>query len=513
VIEWGTRQEAERLGAKVVKAFSAKDMEEQLLTLFLEEYTLKETFGPDYPPLKSVRKRIDLARSMLSRQIEERAKEGGSFGEGEEKRAKELVELYIESLKQELVDTTRAEENLAELFARESSEARKLTKFEVEDEEYRNAIGRMQQLFNGIVKRLQDVDLLTNFGGYDARIIRPAGNGLKVSPKAILIFPMALFLGLLVGGGLAYMADIRDKSFRSPEEIRHRLGLPVVGHIPLLAATSNGVEKDAAHELALDSSLCTYYRTKSGEAEAFRGLRTALFFSMRGEGHKVIQITSPSMGDGKSTLAANLAVSVAQTGKKVLLIDADFRKPRIHKLFGLTARVGMATVLISETEAGDAIQASGIPGLDILPCGPIPPNPAELLGLTRVKELLDLFREQYDLVLVDSAPLLVVTDPCIVAAHVDGLLLTIRITSDSRPAAERSREILATLGARVLGIIVNGMDAQAGYSRYGYGSYYSSSYYRSNGKNGYYQNSESDDIPNGAITSRIEDSATNKPER
>jgi Mrp family chromosome partitioning ATPase len=151
--------------------------------------------------------------------------------------------------------------------------------------------------------------------------------------------------------------------------------------------------------------------------------------------------------------------------------------------------------------------------LDILPCGPIPPNPAELLGLTRVKELLDLFREQYDLVLVDSAPLLVVTDPCIVAAHVDGLLLTIRITSDSRPAAERSREILATLGARVLGIIVNGMDAQAGYSRYGYGSYYSSSYYRSNGKNGYYQNSESDDIPNGAITSRIEDSATNKPER
>src|SRR5262249_50834335 len=146
-----------------------------------------------------------------------------------------------------------------------------------------------------------------------------------------------LFLGLLAGVGLGYLAESSDKSFRTPQEIRRRLGLPVVGHIPTLVGDAEAARKVQAGQDVLDPLLCSHYRPKSVEAEAYRAVRTSLYFSTQGEGHKVIQVTSPDMGDGKSTLIANLAISIAQSGKKVLLIDGDCRRPRLHKIFALPA--------------------------------------------------------------------------------------------------------------------------------------------------------------------------------
>jgi capsular exopolysaccharide synthesis family protein len=190
----------------------------------------------------------------------------------------------------------------------------------------------------------------------------------------------------------------------------------------------------------------------------------------------VIQVTSPEMGDGKTTLAANLAVSIAQSGKSIILIDADFRRPRIHKLFGLSPERGLASVINEpQTEINDVICPSGIPGLSILPCGPIPDNPAELLTQNRFKELLDYIRERYDFVVIDTPPLLKVTDPCVVVRRVDGVLLTIRISKNARPQAQRAKEILATLGANVFGVVVNGVDRSGAYG-YGYNYGYHTGY-------------------------------------
>jgi len=314
---------------------------------------------------------------------------------------------------------------------------------------------------------------------------------------------VAIFLGFLSGFGLAYLAEVSDKSFRTPEEIRRRLGLPVVGHIPFLRQEETA---ELVRSTGLDPVLCTFYRSKSTEAEAYRGVRTSLYFSTRGQGHQIVQVTSPNKADGKSTLAANLAISIAQSGKRTILLDADFRKPRLHKVFSLASgRVGLASVIAGDAELKDAIQESVIPGLSLMPCGPIPQNPAELLTSPRLKELLEALRDQFDFVIIDTPPLLAVTDPCAVASCVDGVLLVVRVSKNGRPFAERAKEILNALGATVLGVVVNGVGRQGTYGGYNQGSYRygdaSYPYYQyGEGSEGYYTDIEEDASPvNGAV--------------
>jgi capsular exopolysaccharide synthesis family protein len=195
-----------------------------------------------------------------------------------------------------------------------------------------------------------------------------------------------------------------------------------------------------------------------------------LFFSAHSQGHKVVQITSPKKGDGKTTLAANLAYSIAQSGKKVVLVDADLRNPCVGRVFPVTSTVGLTSVLEGGVDLASAIQPSLLPELSILPCGPLPSNPAELLTSPRLQELLDSLRQQYDFVLVDTAPLLTVTDPCVVAARVDGVLLTIRLSLTGPPHAQQAQEILSSLGANLLGVVINGISNRS--TTYGYGASY-----------------------------------------
>src|SRR5262249_22903977 len=159
-----------------------------------------------------------------------------------------------------------------------------------------------------------------------------------------------------------------------------------VGHIPFLKADADATERAREQGIHLDPLLYTYYHSKSVQSEAYRGVRTELDFSTQGQGSQVIQVTSPYKGAGKSTMAANLAVSIAQSGKRVLVVDGDFRRPRQHQIFGLAGRVGLATVMASEAELDAAIQPTPVPNLDVLPCGQRPGNPAELLTLPRFAE-------------------------------------------------------------------------------------------------------------------------------
>jgi capsular exopolysaccharide synthesis family protein len=473
---------ANRVSAEEPKKGTKPEPEETLTALLLQEQMLLEDYAEEHPQVRAVRKKIE----FLTARGNARANPPGT----------DPVQAHLQSLKRELEAVKASEQLLVKLSAAEQDEARKLMRYELQDESLRNDLTRTQQLFDNVRQRLAEVDLVKNLGGFDAETLSPPGRGWRVGPQPFPIFGMGLFLGLAGGLGLAYLAEVSDKSFRNPEEIRRWLGLPVVGHIQHLQAGEESEEADAGG-LALDPLLCTYYRPRSREAEAYRGVRTALFFDARGGGHKVIQITSPDMADGKSTLAANLAVSIAQSGKTIVLIDADFRRPRLHKMFGLSPKAGLASVIAGEAELPDAIQPSGIPGLAILPCGPIPPNPAELLTLPRFEELLKLIKEQYDFVVIDTPPLLAVTDPSVVAPRVDGVLLTIRVSKNGKPHAMRAKEILTNLGARVLGVVVNGVgtDGAAGYGHYHYGEGYGRSYgyYQSDGSDGYYP--EQDGVP------------------
>jgi capsular exopolysaccharide synthesis family protein len=209
-------------------------------------------------------------------------------------------------------------------------------------------------------------------------------------------------------------------------------------------------------------------------AEAFRGVRTALYFSTQGRGHQVIQFTSAEKGDGKSTLLANLAVSIAQSGKRTVLIDADFRRPRMHKLFPTVSReTGLASVMTGEAIPEQAAQPTVVPNLWLMPCGPRPGNPAELLTAPRFQEVLEELRSHFDFVLIDTPPVLLVSDPCAVAPRADGVILVVRLGKNNRPAAEQAGAMLASLGANVLGVMVNDSNQP---SRYGYGHGYGYDY-------------------------------------
>src|SRR5262249_22087000 len=245
---------------------------------------------------------------------------------------------------------------------------------ELQDEAFRAEKGRAQLLYDQTIKRLEEINLVRDFGGYDAQLISPPRVGIKVAP-GLFRLPMPSPLGRpLQRVGLAYLADVTDRSFRNPEEIRRRLGLPIMGHLPYMAGLGRAHRKNGHVEAenGLAPTLCVHDRPTSTDAEAYRALRTAVYFATQGALHKVIQLTSPNMGDGKTTVAANLAVSIAESGKRVVLVDADCRRPRVHKLFGITSEVGLTSLLTGVLTLEAAVQETAIPGLSVLLCGERP---------------------------------------------------------------------------------------------------------------------------------------------
>jgi capsular exopolysaccharide synthesis family protein len=444
-----------------------RSLEEQLLPLLQQEQTLQEDYGPDHPKLKAVRRQIAMTRDLYQR----RALPGGGGPAPDDPVPPERVDAFVRLLEGNLKDLEETEKSLQDLFDEEEEKAREVLSHLNEDERLSNEIRRKRQNFDLASQRLSELKVAkeNDSSGYRSSVISPPEGAGKVAPKLSQILTIWVFLGLLGGVGLAYLAEVTDKSFRTPEEIRRRLGLPIIGHIPYTAAAAtNGDGAAAGH---LDASLLAYHRPTDLEAESYKSLRTALYFSTRGERHKVIQVTSPNMGDGKTTLAANLAVCVAQSGKSVVLVDADCRRPRLHRLFGLRAELGLTSVIVGECGPQEAVLPTEVPHLSVLPCGPRPTNPAELLTSPKFEELLNELRGRYDFVLVDSPPLLAVTDPCVVAARADGVLLTIRVSKNGRPAAERAKEMLAGLGANILGVVVNGVGKEAGAYGYSYRHY------------------------------------------
>jgi len=465
---------------KAAMAALDKVMEEQLFPLLVQEKGMSEDWGPDHPQVRTLRVKIGMVREFYDRMKTMRRQ--GILDESAP--GKDPVVVQIEVLRQELGNVEAARQALERLLRDEYKEAKELRTVELKEEKLRTESAQLNRLLERIDERLRDMNLARGSGGYSAQTISPPGIGYKVSPNALVILFGGAMLGLLLGCGLAYLVDITDVSFRTPEEIRRRLGLQILGHIPFRTtegATADPITLPDGRKTELSPSLAVYHQAGSLEAEAFRAVRTALYFSTHGERHKVIQVTSPNKGDGKSTIAANLALSIAQSGKAVLLIDADFRRPRQHRLFGITAATGLASVLAEDCELIDAIQTTGIPGLSLLPCGPRPSNPAELLTSPRLEVVLEMLRDRYDYVIVDTPPLLAVTDPCVVAARVDGLLLTIRVSKDGRPSAVRAREMLVPLGVKILGAVINGVGPAShskgyGYEHYSYGYEYGYAY-------------------------------------
>ncbi len=283
-------------------------------------------------------------------------------------------------------------------------------------------------------------------------------------PRKYRTLASALVAGLLLGAGLALLRDRLDGRMRSVEEIQTMIGLPVLGVVPQMGGRHTPIAR----------AMTVHLDPRSVVAESYRTVRTAVYFGVGNSRSKTLLLTSPEPGDGKTTTASNLAIAIAQTGRSVLLLDADFRKPTQHKNLDVKDAIGLSSVLAGREPLSKAVQHTGVQGLDILPCGPIPANPSEILNSREFGELVETLGNQYDHIIFDSPPVNAVTDARILGAVCDATIMVLRADKSTRKGGEHARNALLAVGARILGVIVNDAPKRKGYGVYG-GSYYGQS--------------------------------------
>jgi polysaccharide biosynthesis transport protein len=445
---------------------SAFTVEGQILALELQRKQFADTLGPDHAQMRE----IDSKLSMLKQEMR-RLNPDDPNGDIDE------LALYQAQLNQKK-STLEQQKGIHEI--RISEDKNTLDRLKVLIPISSQLLPRIAELNKTAGDLDNQINALEAASAaeaqvtvYEAAELNKPRLGARVGPVLFTWLLPGLFVGGLVGAGLALLIELRDKSFRSPAEIRERLGVPVIGHLPTIRLD---MPSEADVSADYDPSLVAAVRPKSVEAEAYRGVRAQVLQLSEDKGHQVIQVSSPTPGDGKSTLAANLAISLAQSGKRTVLLDCDFRKPRVHKLFALAKpEVGLASVTGGATKLEEAIRHSDVSNLDLLPCGPRPDNPAELLSGQRFQEVLRELRERYEMVIVDTPPILAVSDPRVVAQRVDGVVMVFRISNKVRPLVERAKEYLTDMGANLLGVVVNGGGKSSEYG-YNYGAGYNYTY-------------------------------------
>ncbi len=376
----------------------------------------------------------------------------------------------LEAAKREYEEAVQAERKLQKLLDETKSDSFGLNQFEKEYLELKRSHDNNQRLYEMVLSRLKETGVTGMLQMSNVRILdRAETPELPVRPRAVRNMLLAALLGAVLGVGLAFLLEMLDTSVTTREQIEERLGIPFLGIIPNIEA-KDGV----APELTVFSA------PASAAAECVRTIRTNLLFMSPDRPLRTILVTSSGPGEGKTTTAVALAETMAGGGSRVLLVDADMRRPRLHKVFGVNGNSGLSALILGDGSVESTIVRTAIPGVDVLPCGPIPPNPAELLHTEGFARLLQQFRDRYDRVIIDSPPAGVVADAVVMSTQVDGTLLVVKAGETSRDAAIRTTRALVDVNARVFGAVLNDLDLED----QRYGQYYN--YYRS----GYYTNGE-----------------------
>ena len=368
---------------------------------------------------------------------------------------------------QQYLAAKEKEDRVAKYFEEQRKEAvnlnEQLAQYTILQSEYEQT----KKLCDILDDRIKELNITEDVGALNISILevaRPADSPSE--PQKARSMAIALVLGLMLGCGIALIRDWMDQRLRSAEEISAILGVPVLGVIPSMSKNQNIVTR--GQKVHLDSG--------SAEAEAFRTVRTAVFFGAPKSETKTILVTSPAAMDGKTTIVSNLAIAMAQAGQKILVLDADFRRPMQHKIFETeNGNKGLSSVLAGVTSLKEAIQATKVNGLQVMPCGPDVPNPSEVLNSETFAELLEQLSKEYDRVIVDSPPVMPVTDSQILAARCDITLVVLRADRSTRKVSMQAREGILSVGGKILGVVVNDVSRKSG--RYGYYGYYYGPYY------------------------------------
>jgi polysaccharide biosynthesis transport protein len=459
--------------ARLPEAFSDPGIvqnQSKLGGLELELAQLIATYGPENPRVIATRNQM----KELERLIAESTKNLGERLKAEAERARseeKLLKDSFEDAKAEAVQQNQA-----------------AIKFNI----LKQNVETTKALYNDFLQKTNQAQIEQRQEANDLRVIEPA-SAAPVGPKRGRAILMGLVLSLAAGVGLALLLEYLDNTVKSVEDVGRATQLPTLALIPSLNADAKRIVrgKKGGRQVAPQSgaaqlggaSLLASGMQRLGDnlaplgnlssaVESYRMLRTAVLLSTAGAPPKTILITSSQPGEGKTTTAVNTAISLSQLGASVLLIDADLRRPSIHRAFKIPRDRGLSNYLSGQSPLDDLIVKLPVPNLSALPCGPIPPNPAELISSDRMKELLRALRGQFDHILIDSPPLVSVTDPVILSTMVDGSILVVQAGKCARELTRRARQDLASAGARLLGVVLNNVNVKReGYDDYDYYRY------------------------------------------
>jgi capsular exopolysaccharide synthesis family protein len=420
-------------------------LRENYLDLLKIRADLESRYGDKHPKMDTIQHQLAAVQRDYSKELDNVLK---AF----DKRYQALVE---------------TEGSLSKWMNHEKQQALELAKLETEYRPLARDAENNNKVYGLINQRHKEINLTGMLKANNVRILdRATPPRVAASPILALNLGIGLVVGLLFGLALAFAVESMDNTIKNPEAAEALIGAPLLGVLPMLSQAKRHAIADAP-----ERDLAVFKDPTSVAAEACRSIRTNMLFISAQKEFSLFSVTSPGPQDGKTTVAINLAVTMAQAGGRVLLIDVDMRKPRIHKSFGLKSDKGISSVLAGDVQLKDAICKSEVPNLDVLPCGPMPPNPAELLHTERFRQILAQCRSSYDRVVLDSPPIAPVTDPAIIGSVTDGVVLVLRAGHTTRDAAKYARRQLNDAGARILGLVINKTDRKGSGYGYGYGYY------------------------------------------
>jgi len=420
------------------------------VNLVSERQSALQKLGPEHRKLKDLESRIATVRNDIAKR-EETLLQGllGAVMSQHEGMLNNIIAQLQEVQAKYSEANTRLREvqtNLAEMEQLASQE--------------KIVIERIKRIEN----RLMELTMLTSDERGMVHIRQLAVEPRQPSmPKWTITMPVGAFLGLILGFGLAFLLELIDTSIKGPSDISRRMDMPLLGIVP----HADDIDEDIE-----DLRLTFQTDPNSLISESFRQIRTTLLFSGPASQRRSLLVTSALPEEGRGTVALNLAASVARGGRSVLLVDANFRQPMVRELFKQAPAAGLSNALVGESHWQDIV-CEVEPNLHVMSSGPLPPNPAELLGSDQMRQLISELSGQYDQVIFDGAPCLVVTDPVILSTMVDGVILVVRAGVITYGIVQRTRDLLMRVGAHMLGVVLNGVRVTAGgYLRKNYDTFY-----------------------------------------
>jgi len=431
-----------------------QDLTVRLADLERQEAELSSTFNESYPKVEKIHSQVTRIQQLLDR---------------ERKRAAKGIE-------DDYVAAVRRETLVQKAFGEQQKQANLVAERSVQYNILKREVDTNKQLYEGLLQRLREAGVSAGLKSSNIRIVDSAQPPTTpIKPRVLLNLAVGLILGLCCAAGAAFVQEQIDNTLKTPKDIEQFLHVPSLALIPFQESLNHRTNGDHAR-LGYGSWLSSKNRKlvagekqlekrgiridedatqRSALSEAFRGLRTSILLSRARRPPRSLIFCSAEPGEGKTTVASNLAISLAQLGKRVLLIDGDMRRPSVHKLFAVSGRAGLVTYLAGLREWKTLVQPAGESGLDCLVSGPVPPNPAELLSSDAMRSLIREATAVYDFVLIDSPPMLSIADGRILVAMVEGAILVTKESSTPRELVQRAQAHVRDAGGHLIGVVLN----------------------------------------------------------